>query len=134
MSEGTIWSFIVTGVGLFGFILAGRKVWWAWYVNLGCQVLWFIFGLVTAQYGFLISALVYTIIFTQNAIKWTKERKKKSEKEREKIVEDFKNGLLTGNEGRALILKNATKKHPKKAKRPFLATEREAYEAYRKKP
>lgn len=76
MDAGTIWSYIVTVVGLTGFFLAGRKVWWAWYVNIGCQVLWFIFGLVTAQYGFLIASIVYTFIFTQNAIRWTKEHKR----------------------------------------------------------
>lgn len=68
-----IWSWILTIVGLTGFILAGRRVWWCWYINLGCQVLWFAYALTTRQYGFIASALVYSAVFTQNARKWSKE-------------------------------------------------------------
>jgi len=67
------WSFLVTGVGVIGFILAGRKIWWAWYVNLFCQVLWLGFALVSGLYGFLIGTAVYTVVFSQNAYKWTKQ-------------------------------------------------------------
>jgi hypothetical protein len=73
MSSTTLWSWIVTVVGLSGFVLAGRKIWWAWYVNIACQVLWVTFALVSGLYAFLISAAVYTVVFTNNAIRWTKE-------------------------------------------------------------
>lgn len=68
-------DWVVTVVGLTGFILAGRKIWWAWYVNLGCQALWVIYALTTEQYAFLVSAAVYSVVFGQNAIKWTKEHR-----------------------------------------------------------
>jgi hypothetical protein len=137
VNAGTIWSYVVTVVGLLGFILAGRKVWWAWYVNLGCQVLWFIFGLVTAQYGFIISALVYTVVFTQNAIKWTKERKGyKKGLERRKgldvhsILVQLDEGYLTVDQARALVTENHLNKiTPRK---PWVASEAEAQEAYLK--
>lgn len=74
MTATTIWSWIVTIVGLLGFILAGRKIWWAWYVNIGCQALWVTFALVSHIYAFLLSAAVYTVVFTHNAIKWTRDR------------------------------------------------------------
>ena len=67
------WSWILTAVGLTGFVFVGRKDWWAWYINIGCQVLWFSYAIVTAQYGFIVAALAYTIVFTRNAIKWTKD-------------------------------------------------------------
>lgn len=70
-----IWSWVLTIVGLTGFILAGRKVWWCWYVNIACQALWFTYAIVTEQYGFIVASLAYTVVFTQNAIKWTKEHK-----------------------------------------------------------
>lgn len=75
------WSWALGVIGVVGFILAGRKIWWAWYVNLACQGLWFAYAIVTEQLGFLISALVYTVVFTQNSIKWTREHK-------EKVTED----------------------------------------------
>lgn len=74
------WSWILTVVGVTGFFLAGRKVWWSWYINLGCQALWFIYAFVTEQYGFIFAALVYTVVFTKNAIAWTKEHFGKSTK------------------------------------------------------
>lgn len=74
--DNQYWSWLLAIVGLTGFILAGRKVWWCWYINLACQVLWFAYAIVTKQYGFLASAIAYSIVFTQNSIKWTKEHKK----------------------------------------------------------
>lgn len=73
------WSWALGIIGVVGFILAGRKIWWAWYVNLACQGLWFAYAIVTEQLGFLISAIVYTFVFAQNSIKWTKEHKKEQE-------------------------------------------------------
>ena len=69
------WSYLLTIVGLIGFILAGKKIWWCWYVNVGCQALWFTYAIVTKQYGFIVASIVYTVVFTQNAIKWTAEHK-----------------------------------------------------------
>lgn len=80
MSNDT-WSYLVTAVGLVGFFLAGNKVWWAWYVNIGCQVLWFYFGLTSGQHGFLIGAFFYTGVFTKNAIAWTREHFEKQREE-----------------------------------------------------
>jgi hypothetical protein len=34
-----MWSWVLTAVGVTGLYLAGRKVWWAWFVGLGAQVL-----------------------------------------------------------------------------------------------
>ena len=77
------WSWLLTIIGITGFVLAGRKVWWAWYVNIGCQGLWFAYAIVSKQYGFIASALLYTIVFSQNAKKWTKEYSDAKEKNKE---------------------------------------------------
>lgn len=78
--DNQLWSWLLTAVGLTGFILAGRRVWWSWYINLACQGLWFAYAFATQQYGFIVAALAYSIVFTQNAIKWTKEHREKKEK------------------------------------------------------
>ena len=67
------WSVLLTVVGGVGFVLAGRKVWWAWYVNIGCQGLWMAYAVLTAQWGFIAAAVLYTVVFTRNAIAWTNE-------------------------------------------------------------
>jgi hypothetical protein len=69
------WDVLLTIVGLTGFMLAGRRVWWAWYINIGCQGLWFTYALITEQYGFIAAALAYTYVFTKNAIRWTREHR-----------------------------------------------------------
>lgn len=75
MSDGQWWSWLLTVVGLAGLILAGRRVWWAWYINLGCQALWMAYAIVTEQYGFIVAALAYSVVFFRNAVAWTRERK-----------------------------------------------------------
>ncbi len=74
--DNQLWSWILGAVGVAGFILAGRKIWWAWYVNVACQALWFAYAITTQQWGFLVTAIVYSVVFTQNAIRWTREHKK----------------------------------------------------------
>lgn len=68
-----IWPWLLSIVGVIGFELAGRKIWWAWYVNIACQGLWFAYAIVTQQYGFLVGAFFYLYVFVKNAYKWTKE-------------------------------------------------------------
>ncbi|QFG08743.1 hypothetical protein PBI_INGRID_71 [Arthrobacter phage Ingrid] len=66
-------TWIMTTVGLTGFLFAGKKLWWAWYINLACQILWAVYALVTGQPAFLASAVVFSVIFAVNAYKWTKD-------------------------------------------------------------
>jgi hypothetical protein len=75
VSDGWYWSWVLTSIGLAGFWLAGRRVWWCWYVNIACQGLWFAYAIITDQWGFIVASLVYTVVFTQNAIRWTREHK-----------------------------------------------------------
>lgn len=69
----SLWSYILTAIGVTGFFLAGKKVWWCWYLNIANQVIWLAYSLITEQYGFLAGVVVYTWVFVKNAILWTKE-------------------------------------------------------------
>lgn len=75
MSEGWWWSWLLTAVGVFGLWLAGRKVWWAWFVGLGAQVLWIAYALATDQPGFLVSAAAYGWVYGRNARAWVREHR-----------------------------------------------------------
>lgn len=66
---------ILSLVGVLGFRLAGKKVWWAWYVNIACQVLWVIFAISIEQYGLLIGVAFYTWVFGKNAYEWTMDHR-----------------------------------------------------------
>jgi hypothetical protein len=60
-------------VGVFGLYLAGRKVWWAWGVGIGAQVLWFAYAVSTQQWGFIVSCLAYGWVYTKNFLAWRSE-------------------------------------------------------------
>lgn len=69
-----VWSWVLGFVGLIGFYLAGKKVWWSWYINIANQLLWLIYSLVSEQYGFLVATAGYSVVFVKNAIEWTRQR------------------------------------------------------------
>lgn len=68
-----VWSYALAAVGILGIWLAGRKSLWGWAVGFGAQALWIIYALVTAQYGFIVSALAYAAIYGRNWVKWRRE-------------------------------------------------------------
>lgn len=68
------WSWALTAVGVACFWLAGRKVWWSWYVGLGGQVTWLAYSLITQQWGFLVGVVVYSAVYARNAYAWTRDR------------------------------------------------------------
>ena len=72
--SGEVFSWVVTIVGLIGFELAGRKVWWAWYVGIAGQATWLAYSLITEQWGFLVGVVLYTFVYSGNAWRWTRER------------------------------------------------------------
>lgn len=74
-----LWSWALTVVGLACFWLAGRKVWWAWYVGLAGQFTWLAYSLLTEQWGFLVGVVAYSWVYSNNAIKWTREHRAKQE-------------------------------------------------------
>lgn len=71
--DGQIWSWILGAVGVVGFVLAGKKVWWAWYINIANQFLWTAYSFITEQWGFLVTTAVFFFVFCRNAYTWTKE-------------------------------------------------------------
>lgn len=73
MSAGLVWSFALAAVGILGIYLAGRKSVWGWAIGLGAQVLWIIFALVTAQYGFILTALAYGWVYGLNWWRWSRK-------------------------------------------------------------
>lgn len=82
MSGDWIWSVILSVVGITGFVLAGQKVWWAWFINFFCQFLWLAYAVITEQWGFILAACVYMIVFGRNAVKWTDQHYKVKATER----------------------------------------------------
>lgn len=97
MDSGQILSWVMGVIGIFGFLLAGRKVWWAWYVNIACQALWITYAIVTNQPAFFMTALFYVGVFSRNAYLWTKEHRKYKNQYRNIAIKNFR---VIGSESR----------------------------------
>lgn len=68
-----IWSFVLAAVGIAGIYLAGRKSKWGWGLGLAAQVLWVVFAITTAQYGFILTAVAYGAVYGKNLWQWHRE-------------------------------------------------------------
>lgn len=64
------WSLALAAIGIAGLYLAGKNNYWGWGIGLAAQLLWIIFALVTAQYGFILSALAYGFVYGKNFLDW----------------------------------------------------------------
>lgn len=74
MTNNLVWSVVLATVGILGLYLAGSRNVLGWLVSFGAQVLWFIFAIVTKQYGFILSALAYGWVYGRNYLKWRREQ------------------------------------------------------------
>jgi hypothetical protein len=80
VNANLIWSIVLSVIGVYGIYLAGRKNQLGWLVGFSAQALWFIFAIVTKQYGFILSALAYGTVYGRNYIRWRNEQKKEVSK------------------------------------------------------
>lgn len=70
-----VWSIALSIIGITGIFIAGRKNMWGWFIGLSAQLLWIIFAIATAQYGFILSALAYGWVYGNNWLKWRREKR-----------------------------------------------------------
>lgn len=61
-------------VGVLGLWLAGSNNKIGWMIGLFAQTLWIVYAVASEQYGFIISALVYGIVYLRNFKKWHEGR------------------------------------------------------------
>lgn len=68
------WSIVLASLGLLGLYLAGSKNYWGWMVSFTAQGAWIIYAVVSQQYGFILSAIAYGIVYGRNFTKWVNEQ------------------------------------------------------------
>jgi hypothetical protein len=64
------WSYLLATIGIFGLWAAGSKKAWGWLIGLGVQLLWMAYAIGSEQYGFILSALAYAIVYARNYDRW----------------------------------------------------------------
>jgi hypothetical protein len=65
-----MWSWILVAIGVTGIFLVGRKTVWGWVVLFINEVLWIAYALTTKQYGFILGAIAYGIVYVKSFVHW----------------------------------------------------------------
>lgn len=68
------WSWILATIGVTGIFFVGRKAIWGWLLLLFNECLWIIYAITTEQYGFIVAALAYAVVYVRSYIHWSKDR------------------------------------------------------------
>lgn len=69
----TYGSWVLAVIGVAGIYFVGRKDKWGWFVLLFNESLWIAYAIFTKQYGFIVSAVAYAIVYIKSYIHWSKE-------------------------------------------------------------
>jgi hypothetical protein len=67
------WSYVLALIGVSGIFLVGRKTIWGWLILCVNECLWIIYALTTKQYGFIIAAVAYGIVYVKSYIGWRRD-------------------------------------------------------------
>jgi hypothetical protein len=70
------WSYLLAVIGVAGIFFVGRKTLWGWFVLLFNEVLWTAYAIITQQYGFILSAVAYAIVYIKSYLLWRQEAEK----------------------------------------------------------
>ena len=68
----SLWSFVLAAGGLVRLWLSGSKRRFGFVVGMLTSVGWFVYGLQSRQFGFLISAVVFFVVHVRNFVRWSK--------------------------------------------------------------
>lgn len=90
MSE--YWSWSLTALGLVGLWLAGSKRRVGWVFGIAVQPVWIVFAIATHQYGFVLSAAMYGLVYARNWWRWHAEQR--STPEPDPLPYELRNGAL----------------------------------------
>jgi hypothetical protein len=76
----THWSFVLAAVSLYVTWLLGEKKTWGWLLAAVLQILWVGYALVTVQYGFVASSLIFLVLNSRNYVKWRRNDRERKER------------------------------------------------------
>ena len=68
-----MWSWILAIIGVTGIYFVWKKTIWGWVVLGVNEVLWIIYAVTTKQYGFIVAAIAYGVVYVKSFIQWQRE-------------------------------------------------------------
>ena len=69
-----MWSWVLGIIGITGIYFVGRKSVWAWFLLLFNECLWVVYAITTKQYGFIVAATGYSIVYIRSYVHWSKDK------------------------------------------------------------
>jgi hypothetical protein len=70
-----MWSWVLAAIGVTGIFLVGRKTIWGWLILCLNECLWIAYALATKQYGFIVAAIAYGIVYVKSFIHWKRDER-----------------------------------------------------------
>ena len=67
-----VWSWVLVGLGVLGMWLAGRRLAVGWAVAIVNESLWIVYAVQTEQWGFIVGAAIYIVVFARNWLRWSR--------------------------------------------------------------
>ena len=71
-----LWSWSLAAIGVTGLYLVTRRNWRGYLIGVFVQFLWIAYAVVTGQWGFILSALVYGFVNALGLVGWRREEKR----------------------------------------------------------
>jgi hypothetical protein len=67
------WSWLLAVIGVGGIFLVGRKTIWGWLILCVNECIWILYALATKQYGFIVMAVAYALVYIKSYRQWRKD-------------------------------------------------------------
>jgi hypothetical protein len=68
--EGQAWSWVLGSLGVVALFSIGKHKWWGWLIAFVNECLWFTYGTVTGQWGFVFAAICYGAVNFYHGRRW----------------------------------------------------------------
>lgn len=69
-----LWSYALAALGLAGLWLAGSGRRLGWLFGVAAQILWIAYAIATQQWGFIVTAVAYAVVYLRGARKAAKQQ------------------------------------------------------------
>ena len=60
-----LWSYILATIGVTGLWIAATRPRIGWWFNIAAQSVWLIYAVTTQQWGFLVTAFAYAVVYAR---------------------------------------------------------------------
>lgn len=90
------WSVVLTAIGATGIYLTTRKLWAGFAVGLAVQVLWMTYAVVTKQWGFIGSAVIYGWVNFLGLRRWLDDKRREGGRRAQTRTEEATAGSESG--------------------------------------